>query len=56
MIGILPNWSELVSKDALITMQGGTMVFEGSDLIHLQKDAGILKYASIDKLIETLNK
>jgi hypothetical protein len=56
MIGILPNWGELVSKDALITMQGGTMVFEGSNLAHLQKDAGILKYASIDKLIETLNK
>lgn len=54
MIGILPNWGELVSKDELITMQGATMVFEGTELLHLQKDAGILKYASIDKLIEAL--
>ena len=56
MVGILPNWSELVSNDDLITQQGGTMVFEGSELIHMEKDTGILKYASVDKLIEALQK
>ena len=56
MIGILPNWSDLVSDEKLLTQQGGTMVFEGENLIHLQKDDGILKYASIDKVIEALEQ
>ena len=54
MVGILPNWGELVPNSELICQQGGTLVFQGSSLVHLQKDTGILKYASIDDLLAFL--
>ena len=56
MIGILPNWSELVTQEDLICQQGGTFIFKGEDLVHAQRDAGILKYASIDKVIQALDE
>ena len=54
MIGILPNWGELVPNSELICQQGGTLVFQGSSLVHLQKDTGSLKYASIEGLLAVL--
>ncbi len=54
MVGILPNWGALVSSDALITQQGGTLVFQGTEVIHEQRDTGILKYADIDALLAAL--
>lgn len=54
MIRILPNWGELVPNSELICQQGGTLVFQGSSLVHLQNDTGILKYASIDDLLAFL--
>jgi len=52
--GCLPNWAELVSDEALICQQGGTLAFEGARLLHAQRDSGILKYADVELLLEAL--
>lgn len=45
MVGILPKWSELSpAKDTLLTQQGGTIAFEGTDTLFRFDDSGILKY------------
>ena len=54
MIGILPKLGASQPNSELICQQGGTLVFQGSSLVHLQKDTGILKYASIDDLLAFL--
>ena len=52
--GCLPNWAELVSDEAIICQQGGTLAFEGARLLHAQRDSGILKYADVELLLEAL--
>ncbi|CAL8466035.1 g5571 [Coccomyxa elongata] len=52
MIGILPKWSELCPPDeALLTQQGGSLLFRGDQVIFRHTDSGILKYTDLDALL-----
>lgn len=55
MIGIIPKWSELSPADqSLLTQQGGTLAFNGNEVIYRTNDSGILKYTDVDEMLRTL--
>lgn len=55
MAGILPRWGELSPpNENLLTQQGGTVVFRGSETVFRHDDSGILKYTDVDKLLDVL--
>ncbi|CAK0785934.1 hypothetical protein CVIRNUC_009147 [Coccomyxa viridis] len=52
MVGILPKWGQLCPPDeALLTQQGGSLVFRGQDVVFRHDDSGILKYTDVDALV-----
>lgn len=54
MMAILPNWDVLAPPDkALITQQGGTLVFEGKRLLRRWDDRGILVYTPMQEVLDT---
>lgn len=55
MVGILPRWGELSpTKTTLLTQQGGTIVFKGEAVIFKHVDSGILKYTSVEDLLDAV--
>lgn len=53
MMGILPKWSELSPPDTqLLTQQGGTIMFEGTNVIFKHVDSGILRYTDVDAVVQ----
>lgn len=43
-------------KTALLTQQGGTILFQGESTVLRQDDAGILKYADLTAFTEQVEK
>lgn len=57
MVNILPRWNSLCPENtALLTQQGGTLLFQDEQTVFRQNDAGILKYTSIADLIAAISK
>jgi len=55
MIGVLNKWGELSPPNqALLTQQGGTLAFDGTEVIFRHDDSGILKYTDVDALLRTV--
>ncbi|CAM9558770.1 unnamed protein product [Chrysoparadoxa australica] len=55
MIQILTKWPKLAPENSeLITQQGGTLVFEGKDVIYEYKDKGILVYTDILDMLRAI--
>ena len=54
-VGILPKWGELCPpNEQMLVQQGGTLVFEGADVVFRHRDSGILKYTDVDKLSQAV--
>lgn len=52
MIGVLSKWGSLSPPDTnLLVQQGGTLAFDGQDLIFKHEDSGILKYTDVEQLV-----
>lgn len=52
---IVTKWNKLAPPDKeLITQQGGTLVFDGTDKIYSYKDKGILVYTDVLEMLETI--
>ncbi|KAA6429247.1 MAG: hypothetical protein FRX49_00643 [Trebouxia sp. A1-2] len=55
MVNILPRWAALCpANTALLTQQGGTLIFEDEHTAFRQDDTGILKYTNIADLTTAL--
>lgn len=55
MVQILKRWPELSPSDKeLITQLGGTLVFDGSDVVYEYKDKGILVYTDIQEVLRVV--
>ncbi|KAL0050379.1 hypothetical protein WJX82_010014 [Trebouxia sp. C0006] len=55
MVNILPRWGALCpANTALLTQQGGTLIFEDKQTAFRQDDTGILKYTNIADLTAAL--
>ncbi|KAL3160882.1 hypothetical protein ABBQ38_009275 [Trebouxia sp. C0009 RCD-2024] len=51
MVNILPRWGALSpSNSALLTQQGGTLLFKDEETLFRQDDSGILRYTSLTDL------
>jgi hypothetical protein len=54
-VGILPKWGELCPpNEQMLVQQGGTLVFEGTDVVFEHRDSGILKYTDVDMLSQAV--
>ncbi|GAQ86414.1 hypothetical protein KFL_002870180 [Klebsormidium nitens] len=52
MFGILQKWGEMSPPETrLLTQQGGSIVFDGEDVVFKHVDSGILKYTDVDALV-----
>lgn len=52
----LPGDDLCPPKTDLITQQGGTLLFEGEDLIYKHRDSGILITPDVDELMKAATK
>ncbi|KAL6748932.1 AhpC/TSA antioxidant enzyme-domain-containing protein [Haematococcus lacustris] len=55
MVGVLSRWNVLSPPNqALLTQQGGTLAFDGQDVIFKHVDSGILKYTDTEALLRVV--